>query len=266
MFTSQNLINRIAFLVLSTTSLLMTLATLYLYREYLSDFVLDWYTKLGWVIVPLLVLTVLLLFTTFCIAINGESNEAGKNLLQLAIVTYAAPTVGFIGTIVGLQSGLTGFDNNTSPQELNQAVNGVVNGLTVSLSSTLVGGSLGLVSGLVSMLYRHTLDSKQCDESIYESPPFSTQKEQKASSKKAPMLTPQLANLMKAVGDDITGIRPAKRYGENMAYSVTAKDASVVNSIIERIKQQKHQLGLQDIAIKRLKSRDKIFLLIPSAV
>lgn len=266
MFRSQSLFYRLAILVLSTTSLLMTLATLYLYRELLSDFVLDWYARLGWVIVPLLVLTVLLLFTTFRIAINGESNEEGKNRLQLAIVTYAAPTVGFIGTIVGLQSGLTGFDNNTSPQELNQAVNGVVNGLTVSLSSTLVGGSLGLASGLVSMLYRHTLESKENDETIHKSPSFSTQKEERASSKKEPSLSPQLANLMKAIGDDITGIRPAKRYGANMAYSVTAKDASLVNSIIERIKQQKYQLGLQDIAIKRLKSQDKMFLLIPTVV
>lgn len=262
----RSIFYRLVYLFLCTASILMTLATLYVYREPLVAYAMDWYARLGWVIVPLMALAVLLVYTTLRILVDGNTGHVNKNQLYLAIVTYAAPTVGFIGTIVGLQSGLTGFDNDTSPQELNQAVNGVVNGLTVSLSSTLVGGMLGLASGLVSMLYRHVLENTQDDEAVIESIPVHADKKLKAQQNNAPLVAPQLDRLIKLIGEDIASIRPEKRQGTNVAYSVTAKDASLLDSIIDRIKHNKQQFGLNNMAIKRHKLNEKVFFLIPTAV
>lgn len=261
-----NIFYRLAFLFLHMASILMTLATLYVYRGPVVAYAMDWYVRLGWVTVPLMSLAVLLVYTTFRILVGGNTEHLNKNQLNLAIVTYAAPTVGFIGTIVGLQSGLTGFDNDTSPQELNQAVNGVVNGLTVSLSSTLVGGMLGLASGLVSMLYRHALENTLDSQKKVEPKAFHAAETPETQTKNAISLAPQLVLLKEVSGDDITFIRPEKKQGTNVTYSVTAKDAAARNSIIDRIKHNKQQFGLHNMAIKRHKLNEKVFFLIPNAV
>ncbi|MGL1956430.1 MAG: MotA/TolQ/ExbB proton channel family protein [Colwellia sp.] len=114
-----------------------------------------WYVKVGWVMYPLVFMAISLAYMSLILYVMKDVCKAHQTKLELftRIIAYAAPTLGFIGTIVGLQQGLASFSVASGIDELIAAVGNVVTGLTVSLTSTLWGGIIGLSAGVMSMFF-----------------------------------------------------------------------------------------------------------------
>ena len=260
--------------ILAWCCLVLLLINTWLHQHSFYQYWQHWYSQVGLVLYPLAVLSLILLFNYGQLLLKTNINRE-KPLLLFAIVTYAAPTLGFIGTILGLQQGLTGFAAKTTPEALSAAVNGVVSGLTVSLSSTLLGGALGLLAGLSALIYRHLnmpvpepacapqLAAQSMSSQSRPAPPRQATSadhvpEQGQSNSHIETL---LKKLLSTAGFAHLPIRREMNINGKATYAISLESAQQAEQLIPAIHQQKQHLGLGNLILKRTDQRPNFLYL-----
>jgi hypothetical protein len=218
----------------------------------------------GWVIYPLAMLTVVLVFTYVQLLVSPLPKDAGNKQVTFlfSIVTYAAPTLGFVGTISGLQLGLDGFQSAASPEALSAALNNVVGGLTVSLSSTLFGGCLGLISGLSSLIYTHF--NLEASNSQHSSPAKMSEADKSHTPGNAKQLD-ALKRCLNAIGLENVPLKQRRSNKPGSLFEIVVADSQPILQVISKINTHKIKFGLADLAIFRgRKSENSLFVQLPN--
>lgn len=89
-------------------------------------------------------------FVNTWVRINSQESEASQSLIRYA--AWAIPSIGFIGTIIGIASALGYADTATGPEGISL----VTSTLNIAFDTTLVA----LILSLILMLFYHLLTEK----------------------------------------------------------------------------------------------------------
>ncbi|HFD31924.1 MAG TPA: hypothetical protein ENJ28_04320 [Gammaproteobacteria bacterium] len=149
--------------------LLMAISVLYYGLYGLQDKLLlifySLWDKVGVVIVGLLPLTFLLATIPVYWLLNQDKNNT-HIILLLQIISFAAPSLGLLGTVLGTMEGTSAFSMAKGVEQLLNSVVELQRGLSVALLSTAWGTLLSIPSGIMLILLKS--GNKPTKKSAYE--------------------------------------------------------------------------------------------------
>jgi len=175
--------------------LMLLLATGILYyglfdlQEQLLLILNEVWSKVGVVMIALLPLTILLATVPFYLLLNkGKDNK--QVILMLQIISFAAPSLGLLGTVLGTVEGTAAFSMAKGVEQLLNSVVELQRGLSVALLSTAWGTILSIPSGIMLILLtqdksRSEKQIKSDEKSIISNPKIASERAEIFKSKKS---------------------------------------------------------------------------------
>ncbi len=110
-----------------------------------------WWDKVGFVMLGLLPMTVCLVIVMLYVALGQQPRATWVSTL-LKVISFAAPSLGLLGTVLGIVAGTDVFSLANGVQDLLESVGKLMSGLNVALLSTAWGTLLGIPAGVMNMV------------------------------------------------------------------------------------------------------------------
>jgi len=130
-----------------------------------------WWDKVGVVMLGLLPLSFALLGVVLYLILEPKSRTSVNMETMLKIISFTAPSLGLLGTVLGTVEGTSAFSLANGVKELLGGVSALMNGLSIALLSTAWGSVIGIPAGVLHIVFFEEATSKQVVES--KSPVFS---------------------------------------------------------------------------------------------
>lgn len=110
-----------------------------------------WWSRVGVVMLGLLPMTVFLVVIVLYVVISPNSRDPWVST-SLKIISFAAPSLGLLGTVLGTVAGTAAFSLANGVEDLLSGVADLMSGLNVALLSTAWGTLLGIPAGVINMV------------------------------------------------------------------------------------------------------------------
>jgi len=112
-----------------------------------------WWGKVGVVMIGLLPLSFLLLAVVINFVVEPGSRQSEKMKILLKIISFAAPSLGLLGTVLGTVEGTSQFSLANGVTELLDGVSALMHGLSIALLSTAWGSVIGIPAGVLLIVF-----------------------------------------------------------------------------------------------------------------
>ena len=112
-----------------------------------------WWDKVGVVMIGLLPLSFLLLGVVINFVIEPDSRHSEQMEMLLKIISFAAPSLGLLGTVLGTVEGTSQFSLANGVTELLDGVSALMHGLSIALLSTAWGSVVGIPAGVLQLVF-----------------------------------------------------------------------------------------------------------------
>ena len=151
MVHTKNRLSRLAGHVGMGLMMLVLVFGIYMIQGHIAAGLAYWWDKVGLVMLGLLPLTVALVMIAIY-AFIGATPRPPWMATSLRIISFAAPSLGLLGTVLGTVAGTASFSLANGVEDLLEGVANLMSGLNVALLSTAWGTLLGIPAGVMSMV------------------------------------------------------------------------------------------------------------------
>ena len=132
-------------------TILLLLYGIYMIQGHVVTAMAYWWDRVGVVMLGLLPMTVLLVVIVLYVVISPNPRDPWVST-SLKIISFAAPSLGLLGTVLGTVAGTAAFSLANGVEDLLKGVAELMSGLNVALLSTAWGTLLGIPAGVINML------------------------------------------------------------------------------------------------------------------
>lgn len=151
MSTLTTRLNKIAGQLGMAITILVLFYGIYMIQGHVVTAMDYWWSRVGFVMLGLLPLTVFLVIIVLYVAVSPNSRDPWV-FTSLNIISFAAPSLGLLGTVLGTVAGTAAFSMANGVEDLLKGVADLMSGLNVALLSTAWGTLLGIPAGVINML------------------------------------------------------------------------------------------------------------------